>query len=442
MLRPAASLWRGAARSREARRVVNRDDNRRRALAGAVPLLALCLAVVACGGAVGQGSSASPTPVPPAARLSITPASGARDVLPSRPITVRVTHGKLVRVTVRTSGDAVSGTLNASATAWRSRGPLDVATRYRVHVTALDEAGRTVAATSTFRTFTPRQTFATEIFEGDNQTYGVGMPLILTFSHPISDHRAVERSLELWTSKRVVGAWYWDGESTLYFRPRDYWPAHTRVRLVARLDGVQGAPGLYGDHTLTQSFVIGRSLIAVANTQSHHARIYLGRHLFGDWPMSSGRPGDDTPDGTYLTIDKANPVDMIGPGYNIEVPWSVRFTWSGDFMHDAYWSVGEQGFTNVSHGCVNLSPADAQTYYQLAVPGDPVTVTGSPRAGTWDNGWTVWFLSWQKLVRGSALREAVVAGPKGSAFVAAASLRPSRAKAPLSAPRPKNAAAA
>ncbi len=410
------------------------------ALVAGTAALALCLIVIGCSGPV--NAHTRPTPVAPAARLSIMPASGARDVLPSHPITVRVTDGKIVRVTVKTSGDAVGGTLNAGATAWRSRGPLDVAMRYRVRVTALDESGRPVTATSTFRTLMPHQTFATEIFEGDKQTYGVGMPIILTFSRPISERRAVERALELWTSRRVVGAWYWDGDSTLYFRPRDYWPAHTRVRLVARLDGVEGAPGLYGDHTLTQSFVIGRSLIAVANTQDHHARIYLDRRLFGDWPMSSGRPGDDTPNGTYLTIEKANPVDMIGPGYNIEVPWSVRFTWSGDFMHDAYWSVGEQGFTNVSHGCVNLSPADAQTYYQLAVPGDPVTVTGSPRAGTWDNGWTVWFLSWQKLVRGSALREAVVAGPKGSAFVAAASLQPPRAKAPLSAPRPNNAAAA
>ena len=72
---------------------------------------------------------------------------------------------------------------------------------------------------------------------------------------------------------------------------------------------------------------------------------------------------------------------MKGPGYDIWVPWSVRFTWSGDYMHDAFWSVGEQGFTNVSHGCVNLSPANAETYYKLAVPGDPVTITGSPRGG-------------------------------------------------------------
>ncbi len=69
---------------------------------------------------------------------------------------------------------------------------------------------------------------------------------------------------------------------------------------------------------------------------------------------------------------------MKGPGYDLMVPFSVRFTWSGDYMHDAYWSVGEQGFTNVSHGCVNLSPANAETYYNWAVPGDPVRSTAAP----------------------------------------------------------------
>ena len=295
--------------------------------------------------------------------------------------------------------------------------------------------------TSTFRTLAPSHTFLTQIFEGHNQTYGVGMPIILTFSQPITDRRAVERSLWLWTSKRVSGAWYWDGDATLYFRPRNYWPQQTSVRLVAHLNGVEGAPGVYGAHTLTQSFVIGRSLIAVANTATHHVRIYLNRRVFADWPISSGRPGDDTPNGTYLTIDKGNPVDMKGPGYNIEVPWSVRFTWSGDYLHDAYWSVGAQGFANVSHGCVNLSPAHAQTYYQLAVPGDPVTITGSPRAGGWDNGWTVWFLRWRDLLQGSALHKAVRAGPNGSSFVKPGSVKTSQAKSPLGAPQPGNATA-
>ena len=353
---------------------------------------------------------------------------------------VKVLGGRIVKVSVDTRGDPVTGILDSAATTWHSRWALDTATRYTVRATARDAAGRTVTVTSTFRTLAPRRTFTTQIFEGHDLTYGVGMPIILKFSRPITDRRAVQRSLRLWTSRRVVGAWYWDGDATLYFRPRRYWPAHTKVRFVAHLNGIEGSPGVYGTHTLRQSFVIGGSLIAVANTRTHHVRIYLNRHLFADWPISAGRSGDDTPNGTYLTIEKQNPAHMKGPGYDIEVPWSVRFTWSGDYLHDAYWSVGEQGFANVSHGCVNLSPAHAKTYYQLAVPGDPVTISGSPRGGTWDNGWTVWFLSWPKLLRGSALHEAVRAGPNGSTFVDPASLRPSRAKPPLGAPRPRNAA--
>jgi len=130
-------------------------------------------------------------------------------------------------------------------------------------------------------------------------------------------------------------------------------------------------------------------------------------------------------------MGKGNPVLMKGPGYAIEVPWSVEFTASGDFLHDAYWSVGVQGFANVSHGCVNMPPADAEIYYKMAVPGDPVTITGSPRSGTWDNGWTQWFLTWPEFLRGSALHQAVVAGPTGSTFVDPATLAASTATAPL-----------
>jgi lipoprotein-anchoring transpeptidase ErfK/SrfK len=216
-----------------------------------------------------------------------------------------------------------------------------------------------------------------------------------------------------------------------YFRPRDYWPAGTMVSFTGHLDGVQGAPGVYGDHTLTQTFRIGPSLIAVGNTQTHRTQIYYNGKLRYDWPISSGKPGDATPDGSYLTIEKANPVLMTGPGYSLEVPWSVRFTFSGDYYHDAYWSVGEQGFENVSHGCVNLSPADAQTYYNLAVPGDPITITGSPKGGTWDNGWTEWFLSWPQYLKGSATGQAVLAGPAGSTFVDPSTLPPDAATAPL-----------
>ncbi len=252
------------------------------------------------------------------------------------------------------------------------------------------------------------------------------MPIVLFFDHPILDRAAVERALEIKTSKTVVGAWYWDRQcrlapTCLYFRPRRYWPTNTRVSFIGHLNGVKAAPGVYGNHSLTQTFTIGSSVAVDVNTAQHYMNVYRGGKLFAHWPISSGRPGDDTPDGTYVTLEKANPVDMVGPGYNLEVPWSVRFTWSGDYLHDAYWSVGEQGSTNVSHGCVNMSPADAEIFYNMAVPGEPVRVTNSPVPGTWDNGLTVWFYSWKQWLRGSALHDVVQAGSNGSEFVSASS---------------------
>jgi lipoprotein-anchoring transpeptidase ErfK/SrfK len=422
----------------------------------ATPAVAALLAVAACSGSgPAPGSNSKPTASKKASQaaatagLTISPADGTRHADPSRGITVTASHGKIEHVTVHAGNDTVAGTVNKAGTVWRSQWALNVSKNYTVIASATNPAGQTVTTTSTFRTLTPHQTFRTMILEGYHQTYGVGMPILLQFDHPIAKrYRAgVERSLQITTSKPVVGAWYWDDRcgtapTCLYFRPRSYWPPHTKVSFTGHLNGVQGAPGVYGDHTLTQSFTIGQSLIVTASTSTHHMNVYRNGHLIHHWPISTGRPGDNTPNGTYLTIDKGNPVDMKGPGYNIEVPWSVRITWSGDYLHDAYWSVGEQGFTNVSHGCVNMPPADAELYYKMEVPGDPATITGSPRAGTWDNGWTQWFLSWKQLLKGSALGEAVEAGPQGSKFVSPDSVPPANATAPLQTSRSGNAAAA
>jgi len=419
----------------------DRAPGRRRRLTGLAVAAALALLAAGCtaagpkttpkttetASAAARTATAAPRP-----RITITPANGAAAADPSAGITVTAAGGTLTGVTVRTPAGTVPGRLSQNGQTWHTVWALAVSQTYTVTATATGG----VTATSAFRTLTPARTFSTEILEGYDQTYGVGMPIILYFSQPITDKAAVERALQVTTSVPVVGAWYWDEPCNMavacaYFRPRDYWPAGTTVSFTGHLNGVQGAPGVYGDHTLTQTFRIGASLIAVGNTQTHRTQIYENGKLRYDWPISSGKPGDATPDGSYLTIEKANPVLMTGPGYSLEVPWSVRFTFSGDYYHDAYWSVGEQGFENVSHGCVNLSPADAQTYYNLAVPGDPITITGSPKGGTWDNGWTEWFLSWPQYLKGSATGQAVLAGPGGSTFVDPATLPPDTATAPL-----------
>ena len=85
----------------------------------------------------------------------------------------------------------------------------------------------------------------------------------------------------------MTGSWYWDGSEHLNFRPRDYWPANTTVSFTGHLAGVEGAPGVYGAADLSQSFNIGRSLIAVASTTTHKTQIYLNGKLLYDWPIST-----------------------------------------------------------------------------------------------------------------------------------------------------------
>ena len=378
--------------------------------------------------------------------LKITPAPGTKDANPSDGITVSALGGgKVTHVSVRTSGDAVTGALSGDGRTWHSTWALDTAQSYTVTATGTDRAGHPVTAVSTFRTLTPASTFQTTIYEAQGATYGVGMPIMLSFDQPITNKAAVERSLQLTTSKPVIGAWYWDGSQQLDFRPRDYWPAGTTVSFVGHLNGVEGAKGMFGTHTLTQTFGIGQSVIAVASTSAHYTLIYIDGKMKYDWPISTGRATMPTPDGTYLTVQKGNPVRMIGGGkkgspgyYNELVNWAVRFTFSGDYYHSAPWSVVDQGTTNVSHGCVNLPPADAQTYYQMAVPGDPITITNSPKAGNWDDGWTEWFDGWSQYLQGSATHMAVEAGPDGSRFVSPSSLPADTATAPVGTSVPGN----
>jgi lipoprotein-anchoring transpeptidase ErfK/SrfK len=405
----------------------------RRVRAATLPVLvAIAVLLVGCSGdhepkaahalakAAHADASASPTP-PPAARLSISPGHGRVDVRPDRGIKVRATGGTLTDVTVRSRGHAVAGTLNAAKTVWRSRWALGVSQPYRVTATATGPDGRQVTRHRAFRTLTPERTFAPRTILINEGTYGVGMPLIFYFDEPVTNRKAVERSLEIRTSRRVVGSWYWDDSCgivplCLYFRPRRYWHPHTRVHFTAHVNGVQAAPGVFGAQDLSGTIRIGRSLKVFASTAKHVMNVYRDGKRYAHWPISTGRPGDDTPNGTYLSIEKGNPVEMVGEGYDIQVPYSVRITWSGVYLHAASWSVGSQGSTNVSHGCINMSPDAAAIYYAMSIPGDPVTVTGSSRAGTFDNGWTMWFKSWRQWRRGSALHRAVRAGPHGSSF--------------------------
>ncbi|MCW3038250.1 MAG: hypothetical protein JWM31_155, partial [Solirubrobacterales bacterium] len=294
-------------------------------------------------------------------KVAITPGHGGADARPDRGVTIRATGGELTHISVRHGNETVAGTLNAAKTVWRTRWALAVSRKYTIVATATGPSGKTTTGRRTIRTLTPRQTFAPRTIMADHGTYGVGMPLIFYFDGPVKKRKAVERALELKTSRPIVGSWYWDDTcgivpTCLYFRPKRYWKPHTTVHFTAHVNGVRFGPGVFGDHDLSGTINIGRRLEVIASTTKHSMKLYKNHKQIAHWPISTGKPGDDTPNGTYLSIEKGNPVEMKGTGYDLSVPYSVRITWSGIYLHAAPWSVGAQGSSNVSHGCINLSP--------------------------------------------------------------------------------------
>ena len=89
---------------------------------------------------------------------------------------------------------------------------------------------------------------------------------------------------------------------------------------------------------------------------------------------SSGGKGTKTPLGKFQTFHKGPTIHMTndgeadaGHGYDLPgVPWVSFFTGTGDSFHGTYWH-NDYGKPR-SHGCVNLTPADAKFIYRWTLP--------------------------------------------------------------------------
>lgn len=105
--------------------------------------------------------------------------------------------------------------------------------------------------------------------------------------------------------------------------------------------------------------------------------VYRGVRPFFATLVSTGRHGHDTPTGTFriwvkLAEDGMDDLERTDAesNYLIEaVPW-VQYFSEGVALHAAFWH-DDFGRTH-SHGCVNLSPRDAQRVFALTEPALPV----------------------------------------------------------------------
>jgi lipoprotein-anchoring transpeptidase ErfK/SrfK len=131
-------------------------------------------------------------------------------------------------------------------------------------------------------------------------------------------------------------------------------------------------------------FTTGPAVVSVADISDHTFTVSIDDQVVREMPASMGKPAFPTPVGTFSVLEKQRNVVFdsrtIGiplddpEGYLIDGEFGVRVTWGGVYIHSAPWSIGSQGSANVSHGCINLSPRNAEWYFNTVRVGDPVIV--------------------------------------------------------------------
>ncbi|GIF04953.1 L,D-transpeptidase [Actinoplanes siamensis] len=360
-----------------------------------------------------------PAPVAPV-KVTVTPEGGATGVSPVKPIVVTVADGTLQSVTVTAGKEKISGSVQSDGT-WRSSEDLDYAKTYKVVTKATDSAGTTHEETASFSTVKPahlvRATFQANAMSSlkTGKAYGAGQPVIVAFNRAV-DKKAAERAIEIRTSPSVEGKFYWANDKTVHWRPAKYWTRGTTVKVNVNLRGVNLGKGVYGEKDASTHFRVDRQLIAISDNRTHMTKVYIDGKLVRTMKSSLGRGGGTTgangqkisfwtAGGPHVVLSKERTHTMSSASYGVNDPsnpnyyvsdnveYCTRITYSGEFLHAAPWN-GSLGRANLSHGCINLSTADAKWVYENFILGDIVDVKNSPRELTIWNGlgdWTVPF---------------------------------------------------
>src|SRR5690606_6948112 len=101
------------------------------------------------------------------------------------------------------------------------------------------------------------------------------------------------------------------------------------------------------------------------------------------YPCSNGEdanPDLNTPNGTVIVMTKepTSIFDNERYGYtDVKKKWCCRISNHGEYIHENEENRANIGKRNTSHGCINLFEADAKDYFDSAMIGDPVEITGS-----------------------------------------------------------------
>ncbi|WP_423797594.1 L,D-transpeptidase [Mycolicibacterium mageritense] len=379
-------------------------------------LSALALVATACGGwptatspalpaIADKGDPFSDLLVP---RLQATVTDGAVGVAVDAPVTVSATEGVLGTVTmVNAAGTPVDGQLSPDGVTWSTAEPLGYNKQYTLSAEALGLGG-VARMQMTFQTQSPDNLTMPYVMPNDGEVVGVGQPIAIRFDEDITNRLAAQNAITVSATPPVEGAFYWLNSREVRWRPAKYWKPGTTVEVAVKTYGVELGDGLFGQDDAATRFTVGDEVIATADDATKMLTVRRNGEIVKTMPISMGKDSTPTDRGTYIIGDRYSNLIMDSStygvpvnspnGYRLEVDWATQMSYSGIYVHSAPWSVSSQGRTNVSHGCLNVSPSNALWFYDNTKRGDVVevvntlgpTLSGSDGLGDWNIPWDQW----------------------------------------------------
>ena len=341
-------------------------------------------------------------------KLEASTTDGAVGVEVDSPVTVNAGTGVLGAVSLTNEdGELVASELSPDGLTWMTAEPLGYNKRYTLQAEALGLGG-VARTTATFQTRSPENLTMPYVMPNDGEVVGIGQPVAIRFDEDIPNRTAAERAITITTSPPVDGAFYWLSNREVRWRPRDFWKPGTTVDVAVNSYGVDLGDGLFGQDDVTTRFTIGDEVIAIADDTTKTLTVRINGDVVKTMPLSMGKNSSPTDNGTYLVGDRYRDLVMdsstygvpvnSAEGYRLEVEWATQMSYSGIYVHAAPWSVGSQGRSNVSHGCLNVSTSNAQWFYDNTKRGDVVqvvntvgpTLPGTDGLGDWNVPWEQW----------------------------------------------------
>lgn len=380
------------------------------------------LAVFGAGACSGSGGSPPPKAIMDKAtpfgdllvpKISASVTDGTVGVAVDRPVTVTADDGVLASVEmVNEYGRSLSGQLSPDGVRWSTTEPLGYNRSYTLTAKARGLGG-VATREITFQTQSPQNLAMPYAMPHDGEVVGVGEPLAIRFDENIADRAAAEKAIVVTTDPPVEGAFYWLNNREVRWRPEHFWKPGTAVNVAVNTYGVDLGDGVFGEDNLRTHFTIGDEVIATVDDTTKMVTVRVNGEVVKTMPTSMGKDSTPTASGFYILGERfahmimdssTYGVPVNSPnGYRTEVDFATQMSYSGVFVHSAPWSVGAQGHSNTSHGCLNVSPSNAQWFFEHTKRGDIVQVLntiGPPLSGT--EGLGDWNIPWDQWHAGNA----------------------------------------